>query len=264
MTPKHQDDFTLKAYELVPSEFVKALALPFMLGEAKYGKDSWKTVDHDTFLSRRARSLKRHLKVFEDKLLSLEHDNLLRPFNRQRYMALELRNVLDDEGPHHLAAVAWNALAMLWHMDKVSGIIEVSKVHTERTIGKYKNLLKFKDTVPPVNDTIYYLASPYSHLDPAIKKGRYETICKIAADLYNKGYNLIEPIASSHPTAEKHNLPTGYEFWKKRDRKMIDVSYGVIVAMMPGWKESVGVTDEVEYAKSQAKPVYYLEVPDGF
>lgn len=113
----------------------------------------------------------------------------------------------------------------------------------------------------PTNlDGLYYLASPYSHKDPCIKEMRYVMVCMVSALLYRLGYNLLEPIACSHPVARMFALPTGYEFWKKRDRKMIEVSDGVIVVQMKGWLTSVGVTDEIQYALSIGKPVYYLSM----
>lgn len=105
---------------------------------------------------------------------------------------------------------------------------------------------------------LYYLASPYSHPDPYIKHLRYEQINKIAVLLIERGLLLIEPIASCHDKSLKYKLPTGYEYWKTRDRALIKKSDGVIVAMMDGWKESIGVTDEVEYATSLDKPILFL------
>lgn len=109
---------------------------------------------------------------------------------------------------------------------------------------------------------LYYLASPYSHPDPLVKELRYLLITRIAAELFNQGYALVEPIGSSHPVAKQFKLPTGYEYWQARDRSMISKCDGVIVAKLPGWRESVGVTDEIHYAKEIGKPVYYLNVDD--
>lgn len=119
-----------------------------------------------------------------------------------------------------------------------------------------------KTDLPPVQGKLYYLASPYSSPDPVVKEMRYTVICAIGAVLHNMGYALIEPIASSHPVAQKFQLPTGYEFWQNRDRLMIDHSDGVIVAMMQGWEQSVGVTDEIAYAESIGKPVYFIDPRD--
>lgn len=106
---------------------------------------------------------------------------------------------------------------------------------------------------------VYYLASPYSSPDPYIREQRYLEIIKVATDLICMGYTLLEPIAMSHHHAQRFGLPSGYDFWRQRDRRFIEMCDAVLVCMMKGWDKSVGVTDEIEYAKSIGKPVYYLK-----
>lgn len=112
--------------------------------------------------------------------------------------------------------------------------------------------------LPSPEGKLLYLASPYSHLNKVIMDYRYFLVAAAAAELYRKGFNLLEPIGSGHPIATKYDLPQGYEYWMQRDRLMIERSDGVIVLTIPGWAESKGVTDEVKYAKELGKPVYYL------
>lgn len=111
------------------------------------------------------------------------------------------------------------------------------------------------------SDKVYYLASPYSHDSNFIKELRYQAIACVAARLI-KDHHLIllEPIASCHQKSGLYDMPTGYEYWKTRDRKMIELSDGIIVCMLPGWKESEGVTDEIEYAESLGKDLIYLPI----
>lgn len=106
---------------------------------------------------------------------------------------------------------------------------------------------------------LYYLASPYSHPDKKVMQERYELINLIAVRLIERGYNLIEPIAMCHEKSKKYTLPTGYEYWKSRDRLLVSRCDGIMVAKMDGWKESVGVTDEIYYAKLLGMPVYYID-----
>jgi hypothetical protein len=110
-------------------------------------------------------------------------------------------------------------------------------------------------------EVVYYFASPYTSPDPYIRERRYLDVIKVATDLIHQGYTLLEPIAMSHHHAQRFGLPSGYEFWKKRDRTFIEISDGVLVCMLDGWQESIGVTDEIHYAKSLGKPVFYLN-PD--
>ena len=106
---------------------------------------------------------------------------------------------------------------------------------------------------------IYYLASPYSHQNPFIKAYRYLAVDYSAAILTNEGFKLLEPISQCHHKALAYELPTGYEFWKTRDREFIKRSDGVFVLTLPGWKESIGVKDELAYAAELGRPIF--EVP---
>ena len=110
----------------------------------------------------------------------------------------------------------------------------------------------------------YYLASPYSHKDHSVMEERYLAIDNFAAEMFKQGfYKVHEPIASCHHKSKRHQLPSGYTFWQKRDRWLIDKSDAVLVLMIDGWKESVGVTDEIWYAKSLHKPVYGYDIGVG-
>lgn len=78
----------------------------------------------------------------------------------------------------------------------------------------------------PSKDKLYYFASPYSSDDKLTLLDRYEKALWFAAQLYSRGYNIIEPIASGHPTSERYDLPKGFEYWAKRDKLMIAASSG--------------------------------------
>jgi len=108
-------------------------------------------------------------------------------------------------------------------------------------------------------DKVYYIISPFTHKDKEIEKMRYETQGVLHSELILQGYTTIAPIEMCYHLHLRFGLPGGYEFWQKRDRALIKVSDGVVVFKMNGWKESKGVTDEIQYAESLGKEVYYLD-----
>jgi len=113
----------------------------------------------------------------------------------------------------------------------------------------------------PRTDGYVYLASPYSHADPAVREARFQQICHITADLMRKkGLVVYSPIGSMHPVALRHTLSTDWEYWKHFDSVFIFRADKLIVAMMDGWMESVGVQAEVNLATDAGITVEYLEV----
>jgi hypothetical protein len=110
---------------------------------------------------------------------------------------------------------------------------------------------------------LVYLASPYSHPDPAIKQERFETICAVQAELLNQYgdvFGFIGPIAASHCVAQHGKLPTEWEFWKKQDELLISRCDELWVIKMDGWEGSVGVQAEIAFAIGKKIPIHFLSL----
>ena len=105
---------------------------------------------------------------------------------------------------------------------------------------------------------LIYLASPYSHPDPAVRVARFDVICRVAARLMLEGVHLYSPIAHTHPIAVQGDLPTGWDFWEQYDRKILKACGELWVCTMDGWRESKGVTAEIKIAEELLLPVRYI------
>jgi len=104
-----------------------------------------------------------------------------------------------------------------------------------------------------------YLASPYSHYDPAVREQRYLDVCRTAVALIKMGHAVFSPIAHSHALVE-HGLPVDWSFWEKHDCHHLNHCDEVVVLMLDGWEASVGVREEVRIAKEMNKPVRYIDI----
>ena len=105
---------------------------------------------------------------------------------------------------------------------------------------------------------LVYLASPYSHKDPAVRQRRFDAACKAAANLINQGVHVFSPIAHSHPIAQAGGLDTSWDFWQTYDRIMIEASDSVVVLMLEDWHKSLGVKSEIAIAEELGKIVEYM------
>jgi hypothetical protein len=103
-----------------------------------------------------------------------------------------------------------------------------------------------------------YLASPYSHPDPAVRQKRFDAACRAAAALLRVGIPVFSPIAHSHPIAQ-HGVPGTWAFWQRIDRQYLRHCRAVVVLRLPGWDMSVGVQAEVELARQWGIPVIEID-----
>ncbi|MEX1230840.1 MAG: DUF1937 family protein [Planctomycetaceae bacterium] len=101
-----------------------------------------------------------------------------------------------------------------------------------------------------------YLASPYSHPDPAVRESRYRLACHAVAILLHAGLTCYSPIVHSHPLAQ-YGFPTDWAFWEPHNREHLARCDELVVLTIRGWQESVGVAAEVALAEELGKPVRY-------
>jgi nucleoside 2-deoxyribosyltransferase len=106
-----------------------------------------------------------------------------------------------------------------------------------------------------------YLASPYTSDDPAVRQQRFEAACRAAAELLRQGKTVFSPIAMTHNLC-RHGLRLDWEFWRQHDRRFLEICDEVVVLMLDGWRESVGVQAEIAIARELGKPVTYLRPVD--
>lgn len=105
-----------------------------------------------------------------------------------------------------------------------------------------------------------YLASPYSHPDPAVVQKRFEDITRIAAEINSRGIVAFSPITYGHTLWEfKKDLPTDWKFWRDICFEYLDLSSEIWVVTLPGWKESVGVMAEIKRAEDKRIKITYLD-----
>ncbi len=104
---------------------------------------------------------------------------------------------------------------------------------------------------------LYYLASPYSDPSQEVQERRFNEVCEVAARLMRQNIFIFSPIAHTHPIAQ-YGLPKDYEFWKRYDELMFSKCDALIVLMLDGWTQSIGVKAEIEIAKKVGREIYYM------
>ncbi len=105
-----------------------------------------------------------------------------------------------------------------------------------------------------------YLASPYSHPNPAVRRKRFEIarafVMEKQAEL---GTAIFSPIVYCHQFAEEFGAPTDAMSWSKINIGFMQASSELMVLCLPGWEESKGVTEEIAYFREAQKLVRMVE-----
>lgn len=104
-----------------------------------------------------------------------------------------------------------------------------------------------------------YLASPYTHDDPAVREQRFEAVCAAAGRLMADGVIVYSPIAHSHPIAKTMDVsPVDHDFWLRQCLGILRHADRIIVLQLDGWAASRGIAAEITYAQQVGIPVEYL------
>ncbi len=105
-----------------------------------------------------------------------------------------------------------------------------------------------------------YLASPYSHADPAVRDERFREACRVAAELMQRGEVVFSPIAHSHSIAEAKPGPWAidHDFWLRQDAPYLEACSMLYVLALPGWEQSRGVAHEIGRARERGIPVEFI------
>lgn len=103
-----------------------------------------------------------------------------------------------------------------------------------------------------------YLATPYSHPDPAVQKDRFHKVTIVAARLMEAGNHVFSPITHCHPIAVVGQLPTDWKYWEEYDTKILSICTELMVLRLPGWEDSTGVANEITIAQTLNIPVSYI------
>ena len=109
-----------------------------------------------------------------------------------------------------------------------------------------------------------YIAIPYTKdlngVDSAgddLRQQRYHWATQYLAILSAAEMVAFSPITHSHPM-RYFDLPTDWAFWGRIDLRIIEGCHEMHVLTAPGWRDSVGVQDEIRHALAKGVIVKYI------
>jgi len=104
-----------------------------------------------------------------------------------------------------------------------------------------------------------YLAAPYSHDDPSVRQSRRYAAARAAGQIMDAGRLVYSPL--SHSWGVLHASPAiiNERTWLRHGLDMVRRCDAVVVLQIDGWRESEGVTVEVETARQNGKTVVFAD-----
>ena len=99
----------------------------------------------------------------------------------------------------------------------------------------------------------------YYELDMKTRAERFVAVNEVALKLMKAGFGVISPISQSHPIATQCDVGGTFDFWEELDYNLILRCDMVMVYRQEGWERSEGVRKEVDFAKQNGIPVFYID-----
>lgn len=101
-----------------------------------------------------------------------------------------------------------------------------------------------------------YLGTCYSHPVERVRQLRYAAVNDFAARLLMDGIPVFSPISQSHSIADymEPERRMDHAFWMRADLPLLGAAAGLLVFCMPGWEQSRGLKEEMEFAAANAIP----------
>lgn len=103
--------------------------------------------------------------------------------------------------------------------------------------------------------SFWYLATPYD-AHPGGHELAAEQAAQQAAFLLANNIAIFSPITHTHSISKHVDKP--HSFWMDLDRNFMRTAKGLIVCALPGYLESKGIAQEVDYFTKAKKPVVFM------
>ena len=110
---------------------------------------------------------------------------------------------------------------------------------------------------------VLYLATPFTHDDPAVMQHRYRLSCLVAAKLMRHGIVVFNPLSHSVPLGEFLNdIEDQHSLWMSTDLPLLRRFDELLILGLPEWPKSRGVKAEMFEALGARKPITLIEEAD--
>ena len=107
-----------------------------------------------------------------------------------------------------------------------------------------------------------YLACPYWHDDPEVRQKRFELVTELAGILEARCQRVFSPITHSHLIERESGVRRDHDYWMPMDLRILAICDSLQVLVLDGWRESVGIEAEIDFASQLHIPIDYIDPAD--
>lgn len=111
---------------------------------------------------------------------------------------------------------------------------------------------------------LLYLATSYSHPEPAKRAARANLASECAAWLMRAGWSVVSPLSMGHAIIkadrEAGDLASEFSTWREPCLRMLEMSDALVVLLLDGIRESVGVAAEIDHACKLGLPCNQIKL----
>jgi hypothetical protein len=104
--------------------------------------------------------------------------------------------------------------------------------------------------------SLIYLASPYSHNNPAVREHRFIQARLFTIRYLSEGFPIFSPIVYGRDMEKA--LGTDFRSWQSLNDAMVQAASQFWVLQLDGWQDSKGIAHELALARDLRKTVAFL------
>lgn len=112
---------------------------------------------------------------------------------------------------------------------------------------------------------LLYLATSYSNADPAKRGAHANLASECAAWLMRKGWSVVSPLSMGHAILQADrklgDQAAGFEAWREPCLRMLESADALVVLLLDGVRESVGLAAEIDHARKLGLPCNQVKLP---
>jgi len=100
-----------------------------------------------------------------------------------------------------------------------------------------------------------YIASPYTHPDPEVRKKRYLQVHHYTRTCMDMGEVVFSPIVYGHEFTGGNEAAISHHYWQRFNEHILINATQMRILKLKGWEESAGIKAELDFAQRNNIPV---------